>query len=136
MVCWRLVDFFKFSLFLKKTIRMHFLKYIFPFLFTVILFSNCTNDGSASTQEAAKSICKCSEPLVEINQQMEVKKKEGKIEELTNLMGKAGEAMEKAIACTQENIDEKMNRENLRKALEKTCGINKRMAEDLVGKLE
>ena len=114
---------------------MHFLKTGISLLLFILIFSNCTNDTSASNEEVAKNICECTKDLVKVNQQMAMLQRDGKIEELTRLMESAGEAMNKAVECAKQHISEKTDKEDLKKALEKNCGVDKRMVEDIVKKL-
>lgn len=112
---------------------MDFLRNGFLLILTIIIFSNCTGDGS--TQESAGNICKCVQPLVELNVKMDALKNEAKIEELTQMMETAGTTEATAIKCAQENINDKTNKESLKKALNKSCGMEGRMLEEFVGKL-
>ena len=108
--------------------------YFFCSIFLMLLFSNCTNDGAATT-EAAKNICNCTQTLVQLNEQMEGLKRDGKIEELTQLMGEAGKAFEETIKCAQKNDLKNIDKTNLEEALIETCDMNEQMAKSLVAKL-
>lgn len=112
---------------------MDFLRNGFLLILTIVVFSNCT--GDASTKESADNICKCVQPLVELNVKMDALKNEAKIEELTQMMEQAGATEATAIKCAQESVDEKTNKEDLKKALNKSCGMEGRILEEFVGKL-
>ena len=123
-----------FPLFEIKSRRMNHKAYFFCSIFLMLLFSNCTNDGAATT-EAAKNICNCTQTLVQLNEQMEGLKRDGKIEELTQLMGEAGKAFEETIKCAQKNDLKNIDKTNLEEALIETCDMNEQMAKSLVAKL-
>lgn len=111
---------------------MHFFKKILLFALGIVIFSNCTD---ASIEDTAKKICECVEPVIKINQEMEVLKSEAKIEQLTDMMGKAGEIQAEAIKCAQENTSEKINKDALKKALNKSCEMKETMLEKFIGEL-
>jgi len=103
---------------------------LFPFFLICSLLS-CNDDYSA----AAKNICACTPTLVQLNEQMEVLKRDGKIEELTQLMGKAGEAFEDAVKCAKKNELKNIDKPSLENALLQSCDMNEQMAKSLVEKL-
>jgi len=102
-------------------------------LFSCMSFLTCGNDnGEVSVKDVANNICKCTNPVVEINVQLEKLQEEGKVEEITTLMSKAGEAMDKAVTCSKNHINENIKKEELRDALTSACDMNKILAEGLI----
>ena len=59
----------------------------------------------------------------------------GKIEDLTILMEKAGKINERVIKCAQKNDLKNIKKETLKNALIKNCEMNERMAEELIKQL-
>ena len=113
---------------------MPFIKNILLVFIGVIIFSSCTGDG-ASVESAAKNICDCTQPIVKINQEVQALQSAGKIDELTVLIEKIDAAFDDALKCTKENVDDKMDKEKLKTALEKECEMNPKLIEDLMNKL-
>jgi len=100
----------------------------------IIIFSSCTGDG-ASVDNAAKNICECTQPIVKINQEVQALQKAGKVNELTALIEKIDGAFNDALKCAKENVDDKMDKEQLKTALGKQCKMNPKLINDLMNKL-
>ena len=116
---------------------MRNLMFVIILLSIAFSFTNCTGDGnnSGNSKDVAKEICDCAQPVVDLNQEIQNLGKNGKIDEMTNLMEKAGEAMDAAIKCAKKQTTDKTNKEELQELLISTCKMDKRMANDLVEKL-
>lgn len=113
---------------------MHFIKNVLLIFIGVIIFSSCTGDGD-SVGNAAKNICECTQPIVKINQEVQVLQKAGKVDELTALIEKIDGAFNDALKCTKENVDDKMDKEKLKTALGEECEMNPKLISDLMNKL-
>ena len=115
---------------------MNFLKNLLLIFLVLLFFSSCTNDSSPATETIASNICDCTQPLVKLNEEIDALKEKGKIDELVVLMEKAGKINEQVIKCAQKNDFKKIKKDALKKALIRSCDMNKRMVEGLVLKLK
>lgn len=113
---------------------MHFIKKGILVFVGMMIFSSCTGDGD-SVENAAKNICECTQPIVKINEEVQVLQKAGKVDELTALIEKIDVVFNDAVKCVQENVDDKMDKEKLKTALGKQCEMNPRLISDLMNKL-
>jgi len=106
------------------------------FIFSIaFIFSNCTGDESTPKEETVNSICDCTQPVVEINQEIKALQIEGNIEAITALVEKAGAAFDEAIKCTKKNTSKKVDKAKLKKALMNTCKVEERMIDDLISRI-
>lgn len=109
---------------------------VIVFIFSItFFFSNCTDDESIPTEEVVNNICSCTQPVVQINEEIKALQIEGNIEAITSLVEKAGTAFDEAVKCTKNNASEKVDKIKLKKALVSNCKVEERMIDDLISKL-
>jgi len=118
---------------------MRSLKFIIASV-TVIFFSlnfmGCSNDGGeVSEKDMAKRICKCAEPNIKINKEIQSKLDAGNVEEATQLFQKAETTLDEAVNCSKDLYSENLKKEEIKNTLISTCGMNKAQASVLVERI-
>ena len=112
----------------------------------IILFCCCNTDNNTSEPEKetttttnvdpsalAQSICDCSQPLLDLNKELETMKNEGKIEELTAMMEKAGQVQGEVFMCSQKHKTEaSIDSEQLKKAIQKKCVLPEELVDKII----
>jgi len=110
---------------------MNVLKKYFVFLLLCFFLSSCNNDYSSS----AKSICDCAKPLLELNAQIQSLAASGKQEEMQELFPKAGELQKQMIDCSKKALNDDVDKDEFKKALNGSCELPEQLVTTLMNEI-
>lgn len=110
---------------------MNDLKKYFAFSLLCFLLFSCTGGNT----DAAKDICECAQPLIELNTQIQTLAASGKQDEMQALFPKAGELQKEMIECSKKSLSEDVDKTALKKVIEGSCDLPERLMETLMSEI-